>query len=216
MTVNVFSDRNCLLGEGPVWDEGGRRLWWVDIKSSQLHSQGLTDSASVTWKQPARPSAVALCADISLIVAYEDGVYHWISESNQRVLLTTLNGEPKSNRNNDGKWGVVLLRLRWWTKKGAHRHRDSEYSGLDIGFFDLLFGRFKATNNLIMMPIAQGCVIRVYLSIFKAPRYILMGLASMQRTTSGMPQLSVSPSSMVPIHILPCGSAVGWVENCPI
>ncbi|MBX6356037.1 MAG: SMP-30/gluconolactonase/LRE family protein [Micromonosporaceae bacterium] len=35
MTVDVFDDRVCRLGEGPCYDERTGRVWWVDILSSR-------------------------------------------------------------------------------------------------------------------------------------------------------------------------------------
>lgn len=38
LPVECFRAAGARLGEGPVWDAGGQRCWWVDILAGQLHA----------------------------------------------------------------------------------------------------------------------------------------------------------------------------------
>jgi len=35
-TVELLDDHNCVLGEGPVWDELTQSLYWVDIVGKKV------------------------------------------------------------------------------------------------------------------------------------------------------------------------------------
>ena len=103
MTPEIFSTHRCVLGEGPIWDEQSKALWWVDIKSSRILNKSPESNKTHSWEQPVRPSALARSNNGDFVVAYEDGVYRWCSQTNERTLLAVLRDEPANNRSNDGK-----------------------------------------------------------------------------------------------------------------
>jgi sugar lactone lactonase YvrE len=93
----------CLLGEGPVWDEGEETLYWVDIARHEIHACGNDgqDHRVINAGQPA--GAVALHSKGKLLAALAQGF----------ALIDLGNGSKKwignpvedvpGNRFNDGK-----------------------------------------------------------------------------------------------------------------
>ena len=58
--VSCLIESGCLLGEGPVWDERERLLWWVDIKAPAIHRIAPQTGEHRSWRAPEAVSALAL------------------------------------------------------------------------------------------------------------------------------------------------------------
>jgi hypothetical protein len=52
MIVQCALDCRSLLGEGPVWDVGEQRLYWVDIKRRLIHRFAPDTGTDETWPMP--------------------------------------------------------------------------------------------------------------------------------------------------------------------
>ena len=91
-----------ILGESPLWDSAQDILWWVDIKSKQIHqySEGKHQIHSLSI----RPSALGCTISSQLIVAGDNAIYLYDPQS-QELTLHTAVPEPSTNRCNDGKIG---------------------------------------------------------------------------------------------------------------
>lgn len=91
-----------VLGESPLWDSISNILWWVDIKSKEIHQY--SEGKHTVHSLSIRPSALG-CTDSSrLIVAGDNGIYLY-DPQRQELTLNTKVPEPSSNRCNDGKIG---------------------------------------------------------------------------------------------------------------
>ena len=115
-TPTLLVETSCLLGEGPIWDSLNQKLYWVDIKRSTLWSWSWpTDQAPMgqvsSWKLDVRGSALALfypqnpedSLKEGLLIAAEQGLYHFHIQTQVLTHLLTLPNETQSNRTNDGK-----------------------------------------------------------------------------------------------------------------
>ena len=70
MNVQVAHRSPSHLGEGPVWDEAGHRLLWVDITAGELHAYDpLTQLDQVIWRHEDVLAAVALATTGELVLA---------------------------------------------------------------------------------------------------------------------------------------------------
>lgn len=101
--VICVADSRCELGEGPLWDAGRQRLWWVNIKGRRLH--WLTPGSD-TWdacQVEVQPSALAMRRDGTLLVASDEGLGVFDPETGGLGLRAPLEPERPGNRANDGK-----------------------------------------------------------------------------------------------------------------
>ena len=101
MKVAIFDDSRCVLGEGPIWDNGRQELRWVDIKSRKIYAKSLDGKDLSILSTIKMPSALGLCDSGSIVVAHQDEIVHL--ESFDRILCSI--GEREYNRTNDGKIG---------------------------------------------------------------------------------------------------------------
>ncbi|HEX8233104.1 MAG TPA: SMP-30/gluconolactonase/LRE family protein [Caulobacteraceae bacterium] len=110
--VECVLDARCLLGEGPVWDDRRRRLWFVDIKAPAIHCFDPGDGALDTWPMPERVGAVALREKSdTLLVSLKSGFA--VFDPATGAIERLLDPEPHmpTNRLNDGKCDA---RGRFW------------------------------------------------------------------------------------------------------
>lgn len=94
---------SSLLGEGPVWNEEKQSLFWVDIEGKILHELKWPENELQTWPMPQVVGMVALENRNNVIVALQDGLARFNTESLELNWLVHLEKEIKHNRPNDGK-----------------------------------------------------------------------------------------------------------------
>ena len=73
MQVEAFHVHRCELGESPLWHPDEQVLYCVDIARRELLRFG--PEGLSRWPQAAEPSALALRADGSLLLARRDGLF---------------------------------------------------------------------------------------------------------------------------------------------
>jgi sugar lactone lactonase YvrE len=95
-------DSACVLGEGPIWDEAGQRLYFVDIEGCALLWRD-ADGASGRLAIDGRLCAVAPRAIGGLIAATPRGIETLDPDTGTRALLFALEPDRPGNRPNDGK-----------------------------------------------------------------------------------------------------------------
>lgn len=66
------------VGESPMWDVRGQRLWWVDIEGPFIRcGQPGKDAPAQSWRMPERVGCIALTAvPGQLLAAMETGIAH--------------------------------------------------------------------------------------------------------------------------------------------
>ena len=63
----------CSLGEGPIWDSGSQRLYWVDILESRIYRYDPADERTSSWATPEHVGFVFVRADGGLIAGFQVG-----------------------------------------------------------------------------------------------------------------------------------------------
>ncbi|MGJ8584387.1 MAG: SMP-30/gluconolactonase/LRE family protein [Marinosulfonomonas sp.] len=101
MTVSIFDNTQCLLGEGPLWHPGREQFFWFDIKNKSLHSN--VDGKTTTQSFDEFVSAAGWVDNDTLLMASETGLYRYDIGSGERFLLAPLEADNPTTRSNDGR-----------------------------------------------------------------------------------------------------------------
>lgn len=104
--VTPFDNTICALGEGPLWHPLRQELFWFDITGNMLFARNGTKLRS--WRFETNHSAAGWVDESTLIIASEDGLYHFDIGSGARRHLVDLEADVPANRSNDGRadpWG---------------------------------------------------------------------------------------------------------------
>mgnify|MGYP005846874811 CR=1 FL=1 len=106
MSVSVFSDIRCALGEGPMWHPERAELFWFDILGKRLHAKGAGDARH--WQFDEHVSAAGRIDRDTLLIASESGLYRFDIGTGARSLVVALEADRVETRSNDGRadpWG---------------------------------------------------------------------------------------------------------------
>jgi sugar lactone lactonase YvrE len=121
LSAQLLVDAHTTLGEGPVWDDAERCLWWVDILGGIVHR---TDVA--TGHDEAHPvgqfvGAVGLRESGGLVAAVRDGFGFFDPGTDRLELIADLQDAGRTLRMNDGK---VDSGGRFWAGMMGVDHQD--------------------------------------------------------------------------------------------
>jgi sugar lactone lactonase YvrE len=101
----LFGTYRSQLGESPVWDADKGRLLWCDISDGAVLAADLKGTVTDRWGFPGKVGSFGLCASRRLIVAAARTLYFFNAADGALTKLCVLDGEPDTNRLNDGKVG---------------------------------------------------------------------------------------------------------------
>src|SRR5437764_2315139 len=90
------------LGEGPVWVERDRALWFVDIKKHQIHRYDPADASRRSWTAPEQVGFVLPAERGGFVAGLQSGLHHFDETSGEFELIVAVESDLPSNRLNDG------------------------------------------------------------------------------------------------------------------
>lgn len=106
MTAEVFDDRVCRLGEGPLWHPVREQLFWFDILGKRLLSQ--VGQRQLEWRFAEAVSAAGWVDRERLLIASETELFTFDLGTHDREFVHTLEADNPVTRSNDGRadpWG---------------------------------------------------------------------------------------------------------------
>jgi xylono-1,5-lactonase len=109
--VECIARVECRLGEGPLWDAAGKRLFWVDIKAPALFAMSLDVRSRQRWDMPEPLGAIGLRAKGGLVGAFRSGIAYIDLDTGAVTPVGDVSAHPSGNRFNDGH---VDPRGRFW------------------------------------------------------------------------------------------------------
>ncbi|MCF6445808.1 SMP-30/gluconolactonase/LRE family protein [Nereida sp. MMG025] len=98
----IFDDRQCILGEGPLWHPTRKQLFWFDIKGKRL----LTSQQE--WQFSEHVSAAGWLTKDRLLIASETKLFSFNLETGEQRKVADLEADNTITRSNDGRadpWG---------------------------------------------------------------------------------------------------------------
>ena len=90
------------LGEGPVWSERDRALWFTDIKSRKIHRFDPGTGHKHSWDSPEQVGFVLPARSGGFVAGLESGLYRFDPEDGAFDLIAEVEPELPDNRLNDG------------------------------------------------------------------------------------------------------------------
>ena len=109
------------LGEGPVWVERDRALWFVDIKKQQIHRYDSASGARRSWDAPEQVGFILPAERGGFVAGLQSGLYHFDDNSGAFDLIVKVDEDIPANRLNDG---TVDPKGRIWFGTMDNQERD--------------------------------------------------------------------------------------------
>jgi sugar lactone lactonase YvrE len=109
------------LGEGPVWVERDRALWFVDIKKQHIHRYDPASGARRSWDSPEQVGFVFPAERGGFVAGLQSGLYHFDEAGGEFTLIVEVDRDIPTNRLNDG---VVDPAGRLWFGTMDNGERD--------------------------------------------------------------------------------------------
>jgi len=108
VTVDVFSDIACELGESALWDVRRNRLYWVDILRRTVYARDWSSGVTTVLGMPDLVGSVGLRSGGGLVAALRHGIAYCDIDSGAIEVMCAVETELTGNRFNDGSvdpWG---------------------------------------------------------------------------------------------------------------
>ena len=95
-------DVRAELGEGPVWVEQDRALWFTDIKRQKVHRFDPATSDNRSWDSPEQVGFVLPAERGGFIAGLQSGLHHFDPRTGEFTMHVEVEPEKPANRLNDG------------------------------------------------------------------------------------------------------------------
>jgi len=126
MQIECVADVRARLGEGPLWDGARGLIWWLDIRSANLHRHDIVTGSNHAQALECRLTALGLTQRNALIGCGDRGFVRLSVAADLTVRIGAVIAAPEEragNRFNDGK---IDDQGRFWAgtmddaERGAH------------------------------------------------------------------------------------------------
>ncbi len=97
----VYDDRPCQLGEGPLWHPERGQLFWFDIIGKKLMTR--SGDAPLAWDFPGHVSAAGWIDEDTLMVASDTGLHRFDIATGKVEDIVPLEADNPVTRSNDGR-----------------------------------------------------------------------------------------------------------------
>lgn len=106
MTMQIFDQTRCKLGEGPLWHPLRNELFWFDILGKTLYSR--KDNVTNSWRFSEHVSAAGWVDKNTLLIASETALLRFKIGTGKSDVVHPLEADNPITRSNDGRadpWG---------------------------------------------------------------------------------------------------------------
>ncbi|MDO6727013.1 SMP-30/gluconolactonase/LRE family protein [Cognatishimia sp. 1_MG-2023] len=149
MAAVVFDDRQCALGEGPLWHPLRQQFFWFDIIGHKLLSR--VGDEAMEWPFEEFVSAAGWVDHDTLLVASETGLYRLDLTSDEIEFVAPIESDNEVTRSNDGRadpqggFWIGTMGKNGEDKAGSiYRYYKGEVRKL--------FGNITVTNSICFAP----------------------------------------------------------------
>jgi sugar lactone lactonase YvrE len=125
-------DLQADLGEGPVWVERDRALWFTDIKRQKVYRFDPASGEKRAWDAPEQVGFVLPAERGGFIAGLQSGLHHFDADTGAFDLIVEVDADLPDNRINDG---VIdpLGRIWFGTMDNSERAKNGAFYCFDRG-----------------------------------------------------------------------------------
>ena len=102
MTPTLLWQSDCGTGEGPVWCDVHKCVWFVDISGNLLHRYSPESGAQDSWTAPQKPGFVVPTNSGVLVVGLAHALAHFDPATGDFTPFADVESDRPTNRINDG------------------------------------------------------------------------------------------------------------------
>jgi D-xylonolactonase len=149
--VSVW-DVGAELGEGPVWVERDRALWFTDIKRRKIHRYDPLSRGKRSWDAPEQIGFLLPAEGGGFVAGLQSGLHRFDERNGRFSSLAEVEPERPTNRLNDG---VVDPKGRLWfgTMDNGEREKTGSFYRFDRGqVIATGLGGIAITNGPALSP----------------------------------------------------------------
>lgn len=103
MRIEVLVDVKTILGEGPLWDVGEQRLYWIDSFGCNIFRATADGREVRAWDVPAKIGSMALRRSGGAVVALQTGFHFLDFKTGETRPIVDPEADNPTTRLNDGK-----------------------------------------------------------------------------------------------------------------
>src|SRR5258708_5564163 len=139
--AELVLDAKAVLGEGPVWDEKGGVLYWVDIDRPAVHRFDPASGEDLALDVGEPVGSIVLCPDGTIVLARKSGFAVLDDWDSPLRLLAAVESDREETRMNDGSCDT---RGRFWA--------GTMHTGLEAGHGSL----YRLDPDATVSPMLTG------------------------------------------------------------
>lgn len=149
MSVSVYDERSCHLGEGALWHPQRQQLFWFDILENKLLSRA--HGAPQEWSFSSNVSAAGWTGRDTLLIADETQLFEFDLTTGAQNFVAHLEPHDPGSRPNDGR---ADPQGGFWI--GTMAKRGNKRPGTIYRYYRgelrMLFGNIKVPNAQCFTP----------------------------------------------------------------
>ena len=102
-TIDTITEHACLLGEGPVWNEKRKCIYWVDVLNGKIHQFFPASGKHQTLDVGQMVGCIAVSSEGDFIAGLKNGIAFIDPKRGTVEMIATPEQDLPNNRFNDGK-----------------------------------------------------------------------------------------------------------------
>ncbi len=102
-SVDVASAHRCVHGEGPIWSEERRALFWTDIESKELWRLEPASGSATRWDMRQKVCSLTFRERGGLVIAFEKAICFYDLERQAEQRIAQVEEGLPTTRLNDGR-----------------------------------------------------------------------------------------------------------------
>ena len=151
ISVSLYSNIACRLGEGPTYDATTNTLWWFNIVGRELHEHDMESGVNRVHQLPFMASAMGITSEGQQLIAADNGFHLRDPATGALDLVAALEADNPVTRSNDGR--VHPSGALWIGTMGRNAEPEA---GAIYRFFrgetTLLYPRITIPNSICFSP----------------------------------------------------------------